>query len=181
MCGICGFVGKVNNSKKILKTMVDRIAHRGPDDMGMYVDDLAALGHRRLSIIDLNHGVQPMYNETGDLAIVFNGEIYNHLELREDLIRRGHTFANDSDTECLIHGYEEYGKDFLTMLRGMFAFVIWDSKTKTLFGARDYFGIKPFYYANVNDSFVFGSEIKSILDFPGYKKEAEGDHPCDSQ
>ena len=171
MCGICGFVGKVNNSKKILKTMVDRIAHRGPDDMGMYVDDLAALGHRRLSIIDLNHGVQPMYNETGDLAIVFNGEIYNHLELREDLIRRGHTFANDSDTECLIHGYEEYGKDFLTMLRGMFAFVIWDSKTKTLFGARDYFGIKPFYYANVNNAFVFGSEIKSILDFPGYEKE----------
>ena len=171
MCGICGFVGKVNNSKKILKTMVDRIAHRGPDDMGMYVDDLAALGHRRLSIIDLNHGVQPMYNETGDLAIVFNGEIYNHLELREDLIRRGHTFANDSDTECLIHGYEEYGKDFLTMLRGMFAFVIWDSKTNTLFGARDYFGIKPFYYANVNNAFVFGSEIKSILDFPGYEKE----------
>ena len=171
MCGICGFVGKVNNSKKILKTMVDRIAHRGPDDMGMYVDDLAALGHRRLSIIDLNHGYQPMYNETGDLAIVFNGEIYNHLELREDLIRRGHTFANDSDTECLIHGYEEYGKDFLTMLRGMFAFVIWDSKTKTLFGARDYFGIKPFYYANVNNSFVFGSEIKSILDFPGYEKK----------
>ncbi len=171
MCGICGFVGKVNNSKKILKTMVDRIAHRGPDDMGMYVDDLAALGHRRLSIIDLNHGVQPMYNETGDLAIVFNGEIYNHLELREDLIRRGHTFANDSDTECLIHGYEEYGKEFLTMLRGMFAFVIWDSKTNTLFGARDYFGIKPFYYANVNNAFVFGSEIKSILDFPGYERQ----------
>ena len=171
MCGICGFVGKVNDSKKILKTMVDRIAHRGPDDMGMYVDDLAALGHRRLSIIDLNHGVQPMYNETGDLAIVFNGEIYNHLELREDLIRRGHTFANDSDTECLIHGYEEYGKDFLTMLRGMFAFVIWDSKTNTLFGARDYFGIKPFYYANVNNAFVFGSEIKSILDFPGYERQ----------
>lgn len=171
MCGICGFVGKVNNSKKILKTMVDRIAHRGPDDMGMYVDDLAALGHRRLSIIDLNHGYQPMYNETGDLAIVFNGEIYNHLELREDLIRRGHTFANDSDTECLIHGYEEYGKEFLTMLRGMFAFVIWDSKTKTLFGARDYFGIKPFYYANVNETFIFGSEIKSILDFPGYEKQ----------
>ncbi len=171
MCGICGFIGKVNDSKTILKTMVDKIAHRGPDDMGMYVDDLAALGHRRLSIIDLNHGVQPMYNETGDLAIVFNGEIYNHLELREDLIRKGHTFANESDTECLIHGYEEYGKDFLTMLRGMFAFVIWDSKSQTLFGARDYFGIKPFYYANVNNSFVFGSEIKSILDFPGYEKK----------
>ena len=171
MCGICGFVGKVNNSKKILKTMVDRIAHRGPDDMGMYVDDLAALGHRRLSIIDLNHGYQPMYNETGDLAIVFNGEIYNYLELRKDLISRGHTFANDSDTECLIHGYEEYGKEFLTMLRGMFAFVIWDSKTKTLFGARDYFGIKPFYYGEINNTFVFGSEIKSILDFPGYEKK----------
>lgn len=109
MCGICGFAGKVNNSRDVLKTMMDKIAHRGPDDEGMYVDNDVAIGHRRLSIIDLSHGAQPMYNETGDIAIVFNGEIYNHLEIRKDLIAKGHTFANDSDTECLIHGYEEYG------------------------------------------------------------------------
>ena len=103
MCGICGFAGKVNNSRDVLKTMMDKIAHRGPDDEGMYVDNDVAIGHRRLSIIDLSHGAQPMYNETGDIAIVFNGEIYNHLEIRKDLIAKGHTFANDSDTECLIH------------------------------------------------------------------------------
>lgn len=122
MCGICGFIGEVDDSKKVLKQMMDKIAHRGPDDEGMYVDKHAAIGHRRLSIIDLSHGAQPMYNETGDVAIVFNGEIYNHLEIRKELIAKGHKFANDSDTECLIHGYEEYGTDLLSKLRGMFAF-----------------------------------------------------------
>ena len=114
MCGICGFIGEVDDSKKVLKQMMDKIAHRGPDDEGMYVDKHAAIGHRRLSIIDLSHGAQPMYNETGDVAIVFNGEIYNHLEIRKELIAKGHKFANDSDTECLIHGYEEYGTDLLS-------------------------------------------------------------------
>lgn len=171
MCGICGFAGPVKNNKDVLKKMMDKIAHRGPDDEGMYVDDNVAIGHRRLSIIDLSHGAQPMYNETGDIAIVFNGEIYNHLEVRKDLIAKGHKFSNNSDTECLIHGYEEYGKELLTKLRGMFAFVIWDSNTKTMFGARDYFGIKPFYYSMVDETLVFSSETKAILDFPGFKKE----------
>lgn len=171
MCGICGFAGKVDNSRSVLKEMMDKIAHRGPDDEGMYVDNDVAIGHRRLSIIDLNKGAQPMYNETGDIAIVFNGEIYNYKDIREDLISKGHSFANDSDTEVLVHGYEEYGKDLLTKLRGMFAFVIWDSEKKTLFGARDYFGIKPFYYSMIDDVLVFSSETKNIIDFPGFKKE----------
>lgn len=171
MCGICGFAGKVDNSRDVLKKMMDKIAHRGPDDEGMYVDNDVAIGHRRLSIIDLNHGAQPMYNETGDVAIVFNGEIYNYKEIKKDLISKGHSFANDSDTECLIHGYEEYGTELLTKLRGMFAFVIWDSDKKTLFGARDYFGIKPFYYSLFNDVLIFSSETKNILEFPGFEKK----------
>ena len=175
MCGICGFIGEVKDSKNVLKKMMDKIAHRGPDDEGMYVDEYAALGHRRLSIIDLSHGAQPMYNETGDISIVFNGEIYNHLDIRKELIEKGHIFANDSDTECLIHAYEEYGTEMVQKLRGMFAFVIWDSKNKTAFCARDHFGIKPFYYANVNNTLVFSSEIKAILEFPGFKKEVNTD------
>ncbi len=171
MCGICGFIGKVDNSREILKSMMDKMAHRGPDDEGMYVDSDAAIGHRRLSIIDLNHGAQPMYNETGELAIVFNGEIYNHLDLRKDLIDKGHEFATECDTEVLIHAYEEYGRDMLSKLRGMFAFVIWDSKNKKAFGARDHFGIKPFYYAQINNVLVFASEPKVILNYPEYKKE----------
>ena len=171
MCGICGFIGEVENSKAVLKRMMDKIAHRGPDDEGMYVDEHAAIGHRRLSIIDLNHGAQPMYNEKGDIAIVFNGEIYNHLDVRKELIAKGHVFANESDTECLVHAYEEYGTDMLSKLRGMFSFVIWDSKNKTAFGARDHFGIKPFYYSQINGSLAFSSEIKAILEFPGFKKE----------
>lgn len=171
MCGICGFIGEVDNSKIILKNMMDKIAHRGPDDEGMYVDKKAAIGHRRLSIIDLDHGAQPMYNEYGDIAIVFNGEIYNHLEIRKDLVEKGHKFANDSDTECLIHGYEEYGVDLLNKLRGMFSFVIWDTRTNTMFGARDHFGIKPFYYSQIHGSLVFASEIKAILEYPGFEKQ----------
>ena len=171
MCGICGFIGEVENSKTVLKKMMDKIAHRGPDDEGMYVDKHAAIGHRRLSIIDLSHGAQPMYNESGDIAIVFNGEIYNHLEIRKELIAKGHKFANDSDTECLIHGYEEYGTELLSKLRGMFAFVIWDTRTNTMFGARDHFGIKPFYYSQLDEKLVFASETKAILEFPNFKKE----------
>ncbi len=171
MCGICGFFGEKEDSKAVLKKMMDKIAHRGPDDEGMYVDKLAAIGHRRLSIIDLNHGAQPMYNESGDIAIVFNGEIYNHLELRKDLIAKGHKFSNESDTECLIHGYEEYGTDLLKKLRGMFAFVIWDAEKQVMFGARDHFGIKPFYYTQTGKHLVFASEIKAILEFPEVEKK----------
>ena len=140
-----------------------------------HIDGGVAMGFRRLSIIDLDNGSQPMYNETGDIVITFNGEIYNYQELREELIQKGHKFKNNADTEVLIHGYEEYGKELLNKLRGMFAFVIWDSVKKELFGARDFFGIKPFYYAKCGDNLVFASEIKSILEYPGIKKEVNKD------
>ncbi|MGN0480953.1 MAG: asparagine synthase (glutamine-hydrolyzing), partial [Lachnospiraceae bacterium] len=171
MCGFAGFTGYLDNGGEVLTNMMNKIIHRGPDGAGQYIDEAAYLGHRRLSIIDLDTGAQPMFNETKDVVIVFNGEIYNYKDLRADLVKKGHTFANNSDTEVLIHAYEEYGKDMLNMLRGMFAFVIWDKKNETLFGARDYFGIKPFYYALIDGHFVFASEIKSILEFPLYKKE----------
>ncbi|MBQ6813963.1 MAG: asparagine synthase (glutamine-hydrolyzing) [Lachnospiraceae bacterium] len=173
MCGISGFTGNISgNKEEILVRMMDKIAHRGPDQAGTFVDDEAALGFRRLSIIDLDHGLQPMFNENKDIAIVFNGEIYNHKELRQDLIEKGHVFANNADTEVLVHGYEEYGTQLLYRLRGMFAFVIYDMKKKQLFGARDFFGIKPFYYTKTaNGNLVFCSEIKGILEFPGVEKQ----------
>ena len=171
MCGFCGFTGQVESKATCLTNMMNKIIHRGPDSEGQHIDDDIAMGFRRLSIIDLDYGSQPMYNEDNSLVITFNGEIYNHEVLREDLIQKGHVFRNHADTEVLIHAYEEYGTDMLTKLRGMFAFVIWDSNKKELFGARDYFGIKPFYYANVNGQLIYGSEIKSILMHPSYKKE----------
>lgn len=171
MCGFCGFTGDLDDKETCLTNMMNKIIHRGPDSAGQHIDDSVAMGFRRLSIIDLDFGSQPMYNEDKSIVITFNGEIYNHQLLREDLIAKGHVFSNNADTEVLIHAYEEYGPDMLNMLRGMFAFVIWDSNKKQLFGARDYFGIKPFYYANVNGNLVYGSEIKSILEYPGYQKE----------
>lgn len=170
MCGFAGFTGHLENEKDVLTNMMNKIIHRGPDSAGQHIDGKAALGFRRLSIIDLDCGSQPMYNEDNSIVITFNGEIYNYQDLRKELIDKGHTFRNNADTEVLIHAYEEYGKDMLTKLRGMFAFVIWDSNTETLFGARDYFGIKPFYYAQIDGNLVFASEIKSILEYPGYKK-----------
>ncbi len=174
MCGVSGFIGRTREEidrEAVLKSMMDKIVHRGPDQEGMFVDEQVALGFRRLSIIDLDHGMQPMFNETKDVVIVFNGEIYNHLEIREDLIAKGHVFANNADTECLVHGYEEYGVDLLKKVRGMFAFVIYDMKKDLIFAARDFFGIKPFYYANMDGNFVFSSEIKSILAYPDIKRE----------
>jgi asparagine synthase (glutamine-hydrolysing) len=171
MCGICGFTGNLIEKEDVLTRMMNRIIHRGPDSAGMHISDGVALGFRRLSIRDLNNGDQPMYNEDKTLVVTFNGEIYNYKELREDLEAKGHIFANNADTEVLLHGYEEYGTEMVKMLRGMFAFVIWDLKTKTMFGARDYFGIKPFYYTQINGNLVYGSEIKSILEYLEYKKE----------
>lgn len=171
MCGFCGFTGDLDDKETCLTNMMNKIIHRGPDSAGQHIDDSVAMGFRRLSIIDLDFGSQPMYNEDKSIVITFNGEIYNHQILREDLIAKGHVFSNNADTEVLIHAYEEYGPDMLNMLRGMFAFVIWDSNKKQLFGARDYFGIKPFYYTSINGNLVYGSEIKSILEYPGYKKE----------
>lgn len=170
MCGFAGFTGDLGNNEEVLTNMMNRIIHRGPDSAGQHIDGKANLGFRRLSIIDLDCGSQPMYNETNDIVITFNGEIYNYQDLRSELIEKGHKFRNNSDTEVLIHAYEEYGEDMLSRLRGMFAFVIWDSKKETLFGARDFFGIKPFYYALVDGNLVFASEIKSILEYPLYKK-----------
>ncbi len=172
MCGICGIIGNVNgyNREQVLSNMMKKIYHRGPDDARQYIDDKAALGFQRLSIIDLDHGAQPMQNENKDVIIVFNGEIYNFPKLREELINLGHTFANKADTEVLVHGYEEYGVKLLNKLRGMFAFGIWDQKQDTFFAARDFFGIKPFYYAVVENTLVFASEIKSILEYPLYQR-----------
>jgi asparagine synthase (glutamine-hydrolysing) len=172
MCGITGFTNKTENANGVISEMMDKIRHRGPDAEGKYVDGDIALGHRRLSIIDVSSsGDQPIFNEDGSLVIVFNGEIYNYREIREKLIAAGHTFKTNTDTEVLIHGYEEFGEKLLNMLRGMFAFVIWDKKKKELFGARDFFGIKPMYYAVMGKTFMFGSEIKSFLPHPHFKKE----------
>lgn len=171
MCGICGFTGKLPNSKDVLTRMMNRIIHRGPDSAGQFINDRVAWGFRRLSIIDLDHGSQPMFNEDGSIVIVFNGEIYNFQTLREELEAKGHVFANRSDTEVLVHGYEEWGTDLPNHCRGMFAFMIYDLKNDIAFGARDYFGIKPFYYSVINGNLVFGSEIKSILEYPDYNKQ----------
>ncbi|WP_105618513.1 asparagine synthase (glutamine-hydrolyzing) [Vallitalea okinawensis] len=171
MCGFVGFSSLMNNKEATLEQMMNQIIHRGPDSDGKYMDEHVALGFRRLSIIDLEGGSQPIYNETGDIVLVFNGEIYNYQILREELIEKGHTFETHTDSEVLVHSYEEYGSDMLNRLRGMFAFIIWDKKKKMLFGARDYFGIKPLYYTKMKDTFMFGSEIKSFLEHPDFKKE----------
>ena len=173
MCGFCAFYDKTkkDNKKKIIKDMADRIKHRGPDSDGYYVDENIAMGFRRLSIIDLKGGNQPLYNEDKNIVVMFNGEIYNFQELREELEKHNHTFTTNSDTEVIVHGYEEYGTDVFNKLRGMFGIIIYDKKNKTLVGARDYFGIKPVYYYNHNGLFMVGSEIKSFLSHPDFKKE----------
>ena len=171
MCGITGFVSKEKNKKSIIKKMNQRISHRGPDSEGFYIDDDVALAHRRLSIIDLEGGLQPLYNEDKSVAVIFNGEIYNYVELKAELKKLKHRFATSSDTEVLVHGYEEWGSKLPSKLRGMFAFAIYDINKKTLFLARDNFGIKPLYYGMFNDTFIFGSEIKSFLEHPDFKKE----------
>lgn len=171
MCGITGFIDNQLHKEATLKNMMDLIKHRGPDGSGVYVDDTIALGHRRLAIIDLKNGRQPMQNEDGRLICTFNGEIYNYKTMREELKSKGHLFATDSDTEILLHGYEEWGTKLPLKLRGMFAFAIWDRQKKELFCARDYFGIKPFYYYHKNNTFLFGSEIKSFLSHPAFEKK----------
>lgn len=175
MCGFAGFFanGFGGDRHAVIKAMADRIIHRGPDQADYYVNEDMALGFRRLSIIDLEGGSQPIQNEDGTKVLVFNGEIYNYRELREDLIAAGHVFKTKSDSEVLLHGYEEYGAELLQRLRGMYAFVVWDSVQKKLFGARDIFGIKPFYYYQNDGEFMFGSEIKSFLSHPSFVKELD--------
>ncbi len=171
MCGICGFIEKDNPPKKeILEAMMAALIHRGPDQGRSFLSGSAALGFRRLAIIDPGGSVQPMVNETGDKVLVFNGEIYNYQDLRLELLAAGHRFSSQGDSEVLLHGYEEWGEALPERLRGMFAFAIWDEKEQTLFAARDPFGIKPFYYTIAQGSFVFASEIKGILPHPAYEK-----------
>ncbi len=184
MCGICGFTTTDNpeqeqDASKTLQAMCDVMAHRGPDGEGRYIADGIALGHRRLALIDLEGGAQPMMRNDGFAAlsdsarwsIVFNGEIYNYQELRTDLQELGYQFATDSDTEVLLVGYIAWKEAVLQRVRGMFAFVIYDAETRELFCARDFFGIKPFYYTMQQGQFIFASEIKCILEHPAYNRE----------
>jgi asparagine synthase (glutamine-hydrolysing) len=168
MCGICGVLG--TEDKKLIKRMLGVLTHRGPDDRGTYFDRGVSLGHARLSIIDLETGHQPLSNEEDSIWIIYNGETYNYRELRAELEGKGHVFKTDSDTEVIVHLYEEYGKGCIERLRGMFAFAIWDAGEKTLFLARDRLGQKPIYYTSCGGDFVFASEIKAILEHPGVKR-----------
>jgi asparagine synthase (glutamine-hydrolysing) len=171
MCGICGVIDKQGRSinPTDIQTMTRQMAHRGPDDAGFFLDGPVGLGHRRLSIIDLKTGHQPMFNEDESVAIVFNGEIYNFAAIKKNLENRGHIFRTHSDTEVIVHAYEEKGLDCLNLFRGMFAFAVYDSKKKELMVARDRLGIKPLYYFQSPDAFVFASEIKAILKSEFYK------------
>ena len=178
MCGIAGFVNAqrtIADARLTLQRMCGVIEHRGPDDEGFYIDDSAGLGMRRLSIIDIATGHQPISNEDDSIWLVFNGEIYNYRELRADLLARGHVFKTSSDTEVILHLYEDFGEACVERLRGMFAFAIWDKKTRALFAARDRVGIKPFHYAMAGDAFVFGSEIKSLLQHSAVTREVNFD------
>ena len=172
MCGFVGFTGHVEDDERVLTAMMDRIVHRGPDMGGTHIKDGVALGFRRLSILDLTEaGAQPMGNEDGSVFVVFNGEIYNFQELRAELEAAGHTFHCNADTEVLVHGYEEWGEGLVERLRGMYGFVVHDMRSGKLFGARDIFGIKPFYYYQSDEGdLLFGSEIKSFLEHPDFKK-----------
>src|SRR5436305_1362818 len=169
MCGICGVYnmrGREPVSQELIERMTYLISHRGPDDCGTYFDADIGLGFARLSIIDLSGGHQPMSNETGDIWVIFNGEIWNYKTLRKELIERGHRFRTNSDTETIVHAYEEYGVDCVARLHGMFGFAIWDAPRRRLLLARDRAGKKPLYYTQANDGLLFGSEIKSLLYHP---------------
>ncbi len=171
MCGFVGFTNYIADDGLVLEQMMNSIVHRGPDAAGLYVDKDIALGFRRLSIIDLQGGNQPMFNEDESLVLVFNGEIYNYKQLRDELIENGHIFSSQADSEVLLHGFEQWGEEVVNHLRGMFAFVIFNKNDGTIFGARDMFGIKPLYYTIGDNSFIFGSEIKAFLHHPEFKKQ----------
>ena len=171
MCGIAGYISNQGIDQKILKSMTDRIAHRGPDGEGFYLDEHCGLGHRRLAIIDLHTGDQPIYNEKKDIVVVFNGEIYNFQTLREELKAAGHSFSTQTDTEVLVHGYEEWSTELTKKLRGMYGFAIWDLAKQQLYLARDKWGIKPVYYYRSETGLLFASEIKAFLDHPEFRKQ----------
>lgn len=172
MCGFCGFTGEVASRDEVLRQMADKITHRGPDSEGYYLDSGIAMAFRRLSIIDLGGGSQPIYNEDKSKILMFNGEIYNYRILRQQLLDAGHIFTTETDSEVLLHGYEEWGEDLLPRLRGMFAFAVWNKTDQSLFLARDNFGIKPMHYTLLPDGrLLFASEIKCILEHPDFVKE----------
>ena len=172
MCGIAGFISPARADAAALGPMLARIAHRGPDGQGTFVEGPAALGHCRLAIIDLQGGAQPLYSEDKNFVVVFNGEIYNYRELTAELTALGHTFTTRTDTEVLLHGWEQWGRELLPRLRGMFAFALWDRRAQVLFCARDMFGIKPLYYCRCADgTLLFASEIKAFLDHPSFEKQ----------
>lgn len=175
MCGICGVANYAGAhvEERIVVAMRDALTHRGPDEAGIVVDGSVGLGHRRLSIIDLSTGSQPMHNEDSTIWIVFNGEIYNYQRLREDLLQAGHVFYTNSDTETLIHLYEEYGIEMLQKINGMFAFCIWDSRNQELVIARDRLGQKPLYYTCTGSAFLFASELKSLFQHPAVSREID--------
>src|SRR6187551_436720 len=176
MCGICGMAvagrGAVADADAV-KRMNGRLVHRGPDSEGFFHDGGVALAMRRLSIIDLEHGDQPISNEDGSVVVVQNGEIYNYRELRQELERRGHRFATASDTEVLVHLYEEHGDEFVERLRGMFALALWDGRQRRLLLARDRFGIKPLYYRVAGGGLSFASELKALLEQPGFSRQMD--------
>lgn len=175
MCGICGIYNF--NEEPIDETFLDKMTlamqHRGPDGSGSYIGHGVGLGHRRLSIIDLDGGSQPITNEDGSLNVVFNGEIYNFVELRTELAAQGHVFKTRSDTEVIVHGYEEWGSNCVNRFNGMFAFALWDSSRKLLFLARDHLGVKPLYYTRINNELIFASEIKSLLQDSNCRREVD--------
>ena len=167
MCGIAGILGQPEETipSHCLMRMLERLRHRGPDDEGIWISGNIGLGHRRLSIIDLSkNGRNPMFNEDGTLALVFNGEIYNYKFLKSELIQKGHIFSSSTDTEVVLHLYEEHGPACVSELNGMFAFALWDSRNQRLFLARDRFGIKPLYYTRIGNWWVFASEVKAFID-----------------
>lgn len=175
MCGFLGFTGglyDIEDKKKVLNNMLSKIIHRGPDSCGIYCDEYITVGFRRLAIVDTSeNGDQPFFNKDKSIMVVFNGEIYNYTELKNDLEKHGHKFVSKTDTEILVHGYEEYGEEVISKLRGMFSFAIWELKNKKLLLARDIFGMKPLYYTKLKDGgLLFGSEIKSFLEHPLFEK-----------
>lgn len=172
MCGVCGLTGEIIDRDRVIRRMTDKITHRGPDSSGFFENEDIAMGFRRLSIIDISQeGDQPIFNEDKSLVLTFNGEIYNYRELKQELIAKGHQFYTKTDSEVLIHGFEEWQEGLLNRLRGMFGFAIYNKKEKSLFLARDFFGIKPMHYTMVDDHFVYASEIKSILEVPNFEKK----------
>src|SRR5665647_1840490 len=176
MCGIVGIYNSTNtlqSPENLLRRMLARIQYRGPDERGIYINNHVALGSVRLSIIDIQSGQQPLSSRDGKYWIVFNGEIFNYIELKIDLLRLGYTFRTESDTEVLLNAYLEYGSGCLNRLNGQFVFAVWNNETKELFIARDRVGIRPLFYTQTQNTFVFGSEIKTLFEHPDVKPEID--------